>query len=142
MKLTLHRTELCVGYTAGQLYIDGSRFCATLEDTNRDKDKNGRLDGDEKKIYGETCIPFGIYRIRVSLSPKFNRELPEVMDVPHFSGIRIHRGNTAKDTLGCILVGERVENGYLHNSTIYETQLTKLLKVAQERGEEILLTIH
>lgn len=141
MKLTLHRTDLCTDYTAGQLYVDGSRFCATLEDTNRDKDKNGRLDGYEKKIYGETCIPFGIYRIRVSMSPKFKRELPEVLDVPHFSGIRIHRGNTPKDTLGCILVGERVENGYLYNSTIYETQLTKLLKAAQERGEKIWLTI-
>lgn len=75
------------------------------------------------------------------MSPKFKRELPEVLNVPHFSGIRIHRGNTHKDTLGCILVGERVENGYLHNSTIYEIQLTKLLKSAQEKGEEILLTI-
>lgn len=141
MRLTLHRTDLRVGYTAGQLYVDGSRFCSTLEDTNRDEDRDGRFGGGEEKVYGETCIPFGEYRVRVSMSPKFKRELPEVLDVPHFSGIRIHRGNTPKDTLGCILVGERVEDGYLYNSTPYETRLTQLLKDAQERGEEIELTI-
>lgn len=64
------------------------------------------------------------------MSPKFKRELPRILNVPHFDGILIHRGNTAKDTSGCILIGENKVKGKVINSTPYELDLTKKIKDA------------
>lgn len=140
MTLTLKRTDLNHNYTSGDLYIDGSYFCKTLEDPNRDYNKNGIFDNGEQKIYGNTCIPYGNYKVIVSYSPKFKRELPEVLNVHQFTGIRFHRGNYVRDTEGCILVGEKVEKGVLKNSTPYETELTRKIKEASLR-ENIILEI-
>ena len=140
MELKLLRIELPT-YTKGMLYINNTFFCETLEDINRDKNKNGKFDLGEEKVYGDTCIPYGTYKVIISYSPKFKRELPEILNVNNFSNVRIHRGNKILDTLGCILWGERVVNGYLYNSTPYEIKLTKLLKEAQMRNEDITLTI-
>lgn len=120
IKLRLERFFFGDKYTVGRLYIDGKYFCDTLEDRVRDLDT-------EEKVYGETAIPAGTYEVRVTWSPKFKRNLPLLMGVPHFTGIRIHRGNYAKDTLGCILVGENKVKGGVINSTQYELLLTKTL---------------
>lgn len=141
MKLTLKRLNLTPNYTEGELYVNGVYFCKTLEDTNRDLNKNGQFDNNEKKVYGETCIPYGKYKVILSYSPKFKRELPEILEVPDFQGIRIHRGNKISDTLGCILCGEKVKNGYLSNSTPYEFKLVELLKQANLRNEESFIEI-
>ena len=141
MNLTLKRLNLTPNYTEGELYVNGVYFCKTLEDTNRDLNKNGQFDNNEKKIYGETCIPYGKYKVILSYSPKFKRELPEILEVPDFQGIRIHRGNKISDTLGCILCGEKVKNGYLSNSTPYEIKLVELFKQAKSRNEESFLEI-
>lgn len=135
MKLELRRIYLGDTYTIGKLYINGSYFCDTLEDKVRDLNKNGRFDNGEYKVYGETAIPYGTYKVIVSFSPKFKRDLPLLLDVPHFDGIRIHRGNTPKDTLGCILVGENKVKGKVLNSTGYEIKITNLLKDSQSKGE-------
>ena len=141
MNLTLKRLNLTPNYTEGELYVNGVYFCKTLEDTNRDLNKNGQFDNNEKKVYGETCIPYGKYKVILSYSPKFKRELPEILEVPDFQGIRIHRGNKISDTLGCILCGEKVKNGYLSNSTPYEIKLVELFKQAKLRNEESFLEI-
>lgn len=141
MKLELNRTILDPNFTAGKLYINGAYFCDTLEDPNRDLNKNGVFDGSEKKIAGNTCIPFGTYKVIVSMSPRFGRELPRLLDVPSFEGVLIHRGNTTKDTEGCILVGQ-YSNGKVLNSTPNETKLTQLLKEAQNKREEITIRIY
>ena len=141
MNLTLKRLNLTPNYTEGELYVNGVYFCKTLEDTNRDLNKNGQFDNNEKKVYGETCIPYGKYKVILSYSPKFKRELPEILEVPNFQGIRIHRGNKISDTLGCILCGEKVKNGYLSNSTPYEIKLVELFKQAKSRNEESFLEI-
>ena len=141
MNLTLKRLNLTPNYTEGELYVNGVYFCKTLEDTNRDLNKSGQFDNNEKKIYGETCIPYGKYKVILSYSPKFKRELPEILEVPDFQGIRIHRGNKISDTLGCILCGEKVKNGYLSNSTPYEIKLVELFKQAKSRNEESFLEI-
>lgn len=141
MNLTLKRLNLTPNYTEGELYVNGVYFCKTLEDTNRDLNKNGQFDNNEKKVYGETCIPYGKYKVILSYSPKFKRELPEILEVPDFQGIRIHRGNKIADTLGCILCGEKVKNGYLSNSTPYEIKLVELLKQANLRNEESFIEI-
>lgn len=141
MNLTLKRLNLTPNYTEGELYVNGVYFCKTLEDTNRDLNKNGQFDNSEKKVYGETCIPYGKYKIILSYSPKFKRELPEILEVPDFQGIRIHRGNKISDTLGCVLCGEKVKNGYLSNSTPYEIKLVELFKQAKSRNEESFIEI-
>lgn len=128
MKLTLKRTYKAPDYTIGHLYIDGQYFCDTLEDTVRDLTR-------EKKIPGQTAIPAGTYHVLVTYSPKFKRKLPILVNVPMFTGIRIHRGNTAKDTEGCILVGKNTEKGKVTGSTDYEIELTRRLSEAEERDE-------
>lgn len=86
--------------TLGKLYINKEFFCDTVEDKYRDLSK-------EKKVYGETCIPYGTYKVVINMSPKFKRLMPRLLDVPHFDGILIHSGNTEKDSEGCILLGQR-----------------------------------
>lgn len=141
MKLRLERKYFKEAYTIGNLYINGSFFSNTLEDKNRDVNKNGKFDNGETKVYGETCIPFGTYKIIVNMSPKFKRELPRLLNVPSFEGVLIHRGNTAKDSAGCILIGENKAVGKVLNSTSYEERLVKMMKNAISRGEEITIEI-
>lgn len=141
MKLELKRRFLGESYTIGSLSIDGKKFCDTLEDKVRDLNKNGVFDGDEKKVYAETAIPYGTYDIVVDYSPKFKRELPSLQNVRHFEGILIHRGNTAEDSAGCILVGENKVKGKVINSTPYEKELVRILKEAQDRKEPITIKI-
>lgn len=124
MKLVLKRIAKKETYTIGKLYIDGVYFCDTLEDRVRDLNL-------EDKVKHETAIPAGRYKVIVNKSPKFQRELPRLLDVPYFEGILIHRGNTDKDTSGCILIGENKVVGRLINSTKYEIELTKRIKEAK-----------
>lgn len=131
MKLRVERRFKGDAYTVGTLYVDGARFCDTLEDRVRD------LAGGEAKVPGETAIPEGVYKVIVNRSPKFGRDLPRLLDVPMFEGVLIHRGNTAEDSAGCILVGENKEAGKVVNSTPYEEKIVALCKAAQSRGETI-----
>lgn len=117
MKLLLKRIFKGETYTIGKLYIDGKYFCDTLEDKVR-----------EVKIKNETAIPVGTYKVIVNMSPRFKRLLPRLLNVPGFEGILIHRGNTDKDTSGCILVGENKVKGKVINSTPYEKKLVEILK--------------
>lgn len=141
MEILLERKWLKENYTIGRLFVNGVFFCNTLEDTVRDINKNGIFDCGELKISGHTAIPYGEYEIIVNYSPRFKRELPRLLNVPHFEGILIHRGNTHKDSSGCILVGENTKVGMVLNSTKYEEELTKILKTAQMRKEKITIKI-
>lgn len=134
MKLTLKRIALREDYTIGRLYVDGQYWCDTLEDRVRDL-------GKEAKVPGRTAIPRGTYDVVVNISPKFRRLLPRLLRVPHFDGVLIHRGNTAADTAGCILVGENKEVGKLFNSTVWEKHVTDYLLEAQNHNENITITV-
>lgn len=134
MKLKLTRRYKGKTYTVGTLDIDGVYFCDTLEDKVRDLSK-------EAKVMHRTAIPEGRYRIEVTMSPRFKRELPRLMNVPHFEGILIHRGNDEGDTSGCILVGENKEKGRVINSTKYEQNLVAKLKTAISAGDDVWITI-
>lgn len=94
MKLRLQRDVVTELSTAGRLYVDGSFECYSLEDPVR-----------KEKIYGKTAIPAGHYQIVITRSERFKRDMPLLLGVKDFIGIRIHSGNTAEDTSGCILVG-------------------------------------
>ena len=134
MKLELNRIAKKPLYTIGKLFVDGKYFCDTLEDQCRDLDR-------EEKVMHETAIPAGTYEVVVNVSVRFERKLPLLLDVPYFSGIRIHRGNTDKDTSGCILVGENKQLGRVINSTSYELRLTEILERAMLSGEKITIEV-
>lgn len=134
MELNLKRIALREDYTIGRLFIDGQYWCDTLEDRVRDL-------GKETKVPGRTAIPKGTYDVVVNVSPKFKRLLPRLLRVPRFDGVLIHRGNTAADTAGCILVGENKAVGKVLNSTVWEKRITEYLLAAQDRGEDIKITI-
>lgn len=141
MKLRLERLWPRETYTVGRLYVDGKFFCNTLEDRIVDKNKNGVFDGTEKKVYAESAIPYGKYKVVYNWSPKFGRNLPRLLNVPHFEGILIHPGNTNKDTAGCILVGNNTAKGRLTNSKYTSDKLNKMIKDAQKRNESIEIEI-
>lgn len=122
MELLLKRTAKKQNYTIGDLYIDGQWFSNTLEDTDRGLTQNMTEEEISKiKVYGSTAIPTGKYKIDMNtVSPKFknrpwakqwNGKLPRLKSVPGYEGVLIHVGNTQKDTLGCILVGENKIKG-------------------------------
>ena len=134
MELLLKRIAPRADYTIGKLYIDGQYWCDTLEDRVRDLSK-------EKKVPGRTAIPAGTYDVVVNISPKFKRLLPRLLHVPGFEGILIHRGNTAADTAGCILVGENRAVGKVLNSTYWERRITDMLLEAQNKGHAITIEI-
>lgn len=142
MTIRLRRLYPRPDYTIGRLYVNGVGFCDTLEDRVRDLNKDGDLnDEGEGKVYAQTAIPYGTYQVILSQSPKFGRLLPELLDVPHFKHIRIHAGNYAKDSAGCILVGENKVKGGLVNSRVYETMITQAIMNAIERDETVKIII-
>lgn len=128
MELKLKRDLLNSKYTLGELFIDGVHFCYTVEDTVRDKNNDGDLDDSgEAKVYGETAIPKGIYKMRLSMSNRFKVMMPEVLAVKGFEGIRIHAGNTAIDSHGCIIVGTvRTPNGVGMSRDCFKRLMIKL----------------
>lgn len=133
LQLLLIRKYRKPEYTIGQLYVNGKFVCNTIEDTDRRLYQGQPIaDLASKKVSGKTAIPTGKYRLQVSESPQFGRELIEVMDVPGFMGIRIHRGNTADDSAGCILPGMNTAVGKVTDSTKYELDLTKMVKADKE----------
>ena len=106
MKVYVKRSFKGAEYTIGKMWIDESYFCDTLEDTVRKGEK----------VYGKTAIPAGTYKVKKTFSPRFQKILPEILNVPGFSGVRIHAGNTAEDTDGCILLGLNKVKGKVINS--------------------------
>lgn len=132
MKVILERKYIRADYTIGTLYIISGSGDIILEvDTLEDTDRGlVKTDSEywikEHKILGKTAIPVGKYEIKLTYSERFKRKLPILLNVTGFEGIRIHAGNTQKDTSGCILVGQNKIKGGLINS---EKCLLKILSV-------------
>lgn len=142
MELLLKRIALKDSYTIGKLYINGVYFCDTVEDKVRDLNKDGDLEDEgESKVYAETAIPYGIYKVIVNESPKFKRLLPRLLNVKHFDGILMHRGSSAKSSAGCIIVGKNTIVGKVTDSEKYELELVKILLEAQDNKEKITINI-
>jgi hypothetical protein len=81
-------------------------------------------------VYAQTAIPAGTYHVSLTYAPKFKKMLPWIQNVPHFTGILIHNGNTAKDSAGCIIIGENTLKGCVLNSLKYVPKLVELIKAA------------
>ena len=129
MNLELIRHNKNKEYTEGKLYINGVYFCDTLENPDRGLYQNMEYDVISKlKVDGETCIPYGEYRLFFTMSPKFKKPMPLIHPVKCFEGIRIHPGITVKDTEGCILVGEKESEGTLRDSQEVFENLIKLIE--------------
>lgn len=131
MKLTLVRINYNDKTTIGRLYINNEFFCYTLEDRVRPKGV---------KVYSETAIPSGIYKVIVSYSPKFKKLLPEILNVPMFSGIRMHGGLNANSSAGCVILAKELvdENNVRGNMT--EELIKKLQSKKEEHSIEIIDT--
>ena len=138
MILTLDRKYKLPTYTIGKLYIDGEYFCDTLEDKDR-----GLTDGmtvseiSKIKIKKETAIPTGTYKVTITYSNRFKKNMPLINDVKGFEGIRIHSGNTDKDTEGCVLVGFNKVKGNVINSRDTYNKLFSVLS----KSNNITITI-
>ena len=132
MKLILIRHARRADYTIGRLEDEnGKKISDTLEPTWRD------YKGGELKIPKKSAIPEGTYRVVVTKSQRFQKYLPLLVGVPGFEGVRIHAGNTSRDTEGCILVGQNLQVGKVLWSRITLEKLMKLI----ENEKEIYLTI-
>ena len=130
MNLRVIREPSTVAATMGILLIDGVFTCWTLEDVVR-----------PVKIPGETAIPAGRYDVRLSLSQRFQKVLPEILAVPGFTGIRIHAGNTQADTAGCLLVGRIRAYDRVEVSKLALMNVMEHLRRATTAGDPITITI-
>jgi hypothetical protein len=141
MDLLLQRLTFTSKSTIGDLYVNAALQCYTLEDFDRDKNKDGKLDGaGEAKVFGKTAIPRGRYQVILSWSDRFKKNLPLLLNVPGFGGIRIHSGNTDVDTEGCVLVGQTKGADFIGNSRLAFADLMLKLEIASKR-EKIYITI-
>ena len=134
MKLLVQREPTKAKATLGRLLIDGVFECDTLEDAVREV--KGRPVA-EWKIYGETAIPEGVYRVTFENSARFGPDTLTVNAVPGFEGIRIHAGNTDKDTHGCLLLGTRSAPDFVGNSRAALAKLKAKVAEAIKRGETV-----
>ena len=130
--MTLVRRWNKKDYCIGDLYINGKWFCNVLEDRDRGlSDAMTEEDIKSIKQYGTTAIPVGIYTVLLTYSPKYKRVMPLINNVKGYSGIRIHSGNSSKDTLGCLLVGKNTVVGRLTDS---RNTYNALFKRLQQKG--------
>lgn len=134
MQLKLNRIFKTNTFTIGELYINEKYVTDTLED---------RVRPEGEKVYGKTAIPEGTYEVKLTHSPRFKKILPEILNVPNFSGIRIHTGNSSKDTEGCILVGtwDGEKEDWVGSSKIAFDKLMTLLEEATNNKEKVTITV-
>ena len=143
MKIELERRWKRKGYTIGVLSVNGQRICETVEDEDRGLTADmPRTELQAKKVKGQTAIPTGTYQIVVTYSPRFKKMLPLLLNVPDYEGVRIHSGNTAKDTEGCILCGRNTQVGTVTNSRYWTGKVISMIEKALNNEEEVTIWIH
>ena len=138
MEIKIVRNKGTAGFTEGKMYVDGVFECYTVEDADR------RLEAGGTKVQNATCIPRGKYKVILSMSNRFKKVLPEVLNVPQFKGIRIHSGNSSKDTEGCIIVGainDRVDDDWVGSSKVAMSRLMPKIEDALAVKEAVWLEI-
>ena len=135
MLLTVERFSHTAAATLGRLAVNGTFECYTLEDFVRPPGL--------RKVWGQTAIPAGRYEVAITYSTRFHEFMPELLHVPNFEGIRIHSGNTAADTAGCLLTGTAIapNRERIFNSWRAYHALFLKIEAALDHGESIWLTI-
>lgn len=140
LNLLIRREQFTDQATLGSLYLAGLWECFTLEDRVR-ADPDLSTPQNEAKVYGETAIPVGKFRMVLSLSPRLKIVTPELLDVPGFSGIRVHVLNRPEETLGCIGVGQGRADGRLVRSQLAFDALMGKLRRRAELGDRMWATV-
>lgn len=130
MNILLLRKDFTEESTIGDFLINEEFFCYSLEDAVREG----------KKVYGKTAIPEGRYKVVINQSIRFKRAMPLLLEVPNFDGVRIHNGNTAEDTEGCILLGFTKDKNFVGKSCAAFNKFFDLLYIAL-RDEEAWIDI-
>ena len=142
MKICLYRKYKKNNYTIGQLFINNEYFSDCLEDTDRGLTSSMGIEEIKRiKVPGNTCIPYGTYKITITYSPKFKKNLPLINDVKGFEGIRIHSGNNNNDTSGCLLLGFNKIKGGVINSKVTVDKFIDIIQKTINSGEIITLSI-
>lgn len=118
MKITVLRKDFTLKSTIGSMYIDDQFFSYTLEDCVREG----------AKVPGQTAIPYGTYKVIIDYSNRFGKDMPHILNVPNFEGIRIHSGNTDKDVEGCLALGFTKSIDFIGNSKLAFTAFFEKLK--------------
>ena len=141
MELLLKRTTKTENSTIGELLVNGQPECFVLEDKDRNLSSEMPLEEiKEIKVYGKTAIPTGRYEIAITFSNKFQKYLPLLINVKGYEGIRIHPGNTAEDSSGCLLTGSFRNHDRVTQSKAAFSKLFSKLR-AVEKVEKIFITI-
>ncbi len=139
MRIVVERLQRDADVTIGSMTVDGEWQCWTLEDAVREVPGQAVS---AWKVPGKTAIPAGGYRVELTMSARFKRLLPLLIDVPGYSGVRIHAGNTSADTEGCILVGnDRLAKSIARSQLALASLMTKMSE-AMRKGEPIWLEIN
>jgi hypothetical protein len=142
MELYLKRETFTEESTIGKLNIDGQFECFILEDKDRGLVSTMTIQEiTARKVFGKTCIPYGRYEIDWTMSARFKKMMPILLDTPGYTGIRIHVGNSEKDSLGCLLPGKKRANNMVTESTAATNLLYSKIQTAKSRGEKVFITI-
>lgn len=142
MEIRVKRIARKDGYTIGRMSLNNEYFCDTLEDTDRGlKSTMSEEEILSKKRKGITAIPTGKYDVILTFSPRFKRVLPLLLNVKGYEGVRVHAGNTAEDTEGCLLVGENKVKGQVINSRATLERLMSVLLECEKKKEKVTITI-
>lgn len=142
MKILIERKYKKEAYTIGRLYLEGKFICHTMEP--RDRGLTQKMSTSEilyKKVWGQTAIPAGTYRVKMAPSIKFKARRPFLIDVKGFTGVMIHEGNYPKNTQGCILVGRNTKVGMVLDSRLCLGEITEAVVKAEERNEPVVITV-
>lgn len=143
--IVVNRDIQLVGCTLGEMLLDGNHFCWTLEDENREVlGDDGQYHWvPERKVPGQTAIPSGLYRVILSMSPRFKRVLPEILGVPNYSYVRFHGANDPRDVEGCIGIGANrdVSNSRISNCAAVVNELVDYLKEKLDAHETVWLDV-
>jgi Family of unknown function (DUF5675) len=132
MNIEVKRRPSTAQSTLSEWFVNGVFECYGIEDVVRPTG--------EAKVFGKTAIPAGTYQVIISWSPRFKRPLPLLLNVPGFAGVRIHAGNTAADTEGCLLPGTGAGKDMVTNSRVAFEKLFRKIEAAAKKGR-VLLTI-
>ena len=142
MELQLKREIFTDESTIGTLTIDGKFECYILEDKDRGINNTLTLEQIMRvKVYGKTAIPYGRYEVDWTMSARFKVMMPILLNVVGWSGIRIHKGNTEIDSLGCLLCGTRKLSNRITESTVATNKLYAKIESAKKQGQRIYITI-
>lgn len=142
MELRLERRFRSSNYCIDKLYINNKYFSDVLEDPDRGLTDSMSLEEIKRiKVKGNTCIPYGTYNVTITYSPRFKKNLPLLNNVKGFDGIRIHSGNTPKDTEGCLLPGFNRVKGQVLDSRVTTNKLIAQIQQALNKGEKVTIQI-